>query len=192
MSLLPSFTRTARLLGTSLLLLTAGLALMRPAQAVAADWQKQTMQEISAELPTALAPGPDVMGSLPEQVKKLIQSYEIKQAQDGAEFVVVLARIEYKEEVSPSVDGAANGAMTQAAKAMGDADPKYDIKKTTVDGLEARRASYHNKVNGQDIHMEALLALDGKKIYQAQIIFTSAERVKDAERIISSLHFNKK
>lgn len=145
--------------------------------------------EMSVDTPTPLEAGPDILNSMAADVRAKIKSYDMKISNDGKDFAVVMARIEY-QGVEPSLQGATDGAMTQSAAAMGDKSPKYSVVKTKVGGLEGRRASYQS-TGVRKVQMEGLFAQRGPVIYQVQVI-DAAGRAADTERIIQSVKIESK
>lgn len=157
-------------------------------QAQGADkWETRTFTDISVEAPFTYGAGPDIMGKLPEQVKKLIALYQIFDSGDNTLPRSTVARVVYTEGTPVSLDGANQGAMKQAAGAIGDANPKFDTKEVTVSGLPGRRAIYHGKVGTEDVFIEGLVVVKGQQMWQVQALYTAASDAEKAKRILDSV-----
>jgi hypothetical protein len=186
-----------RILFALVLVALAAAAGFRPAEAFwrwcspdaeAADtWKKQTVREITLETPKPFAKGPDVTKELPEQVRNAFAEYDIQQATDGADFAIAIVRMVLKDGKQPNLDGAANGGMKQAIISLGDKDPKFELTSTKINGLEARRGSYHKKIGDDSWHIESLVIVRNDTIWQIQVIVRGDTRVLDATRPITSL-----
>ena len=161
-----------------------------PAEA-ADTWQKQTIGELTLESPKPFAEGPDVRQELPEEVRNAFAEYDLQQAIDGPNFAVTIVRMVLKDGKQPNLDGAANGGMKQAIVSLGDDDPKFEITSTRINGLEARRGSYHKKLGDDSCHIESLVIVRNDTIWQTRVLVRGDARVVDATRVITSVGMGK-
>lgn len=154
-----------------------------------AEWTKQTFTDIAFEAPLVLGPGPDISDKLPDAVRELIDYMEIRDSGDAYKgFRVTVSRFGYKPGVQVSLDGAVNGAMTQAAAALGVVQPKFTEEPAKVDGLEARKSAYRGNVAGRPIQIDALFIQRGQQFWQVQVIAVASGEALDAKRILESVH----
>ena len=154
-----------------------------------AAWTKQTFTDIAFEAPLVLGPGPDITEKLPEQVREMLDYMELRDSGDSYKgFRISVCRFAYKTGVQVSLDGAVEGAMTQAAAAIGVAKPKFDVVSGKVDGLDSRRAVYRGNVAGRPIQIDGLFVQRGQQFWQVQVIAVASGAALDAKRILDSAH----
>ena len=190
-----------RVLFALVLVALAAAAGFRPAEAFwrwcspeaqAADtWKKQTVGELVLESPKPFAEGPDARKDLPEEVRNAFAEYDLQQAMDGPDFAIAIVRMVLKDGKQPNLDGAANGGMKQAIVSLGDDDPKFELTSTRINGLEARRGSYHKKVGDDSWHIESLVIVRDDTIWQTRVLVRGDARVVDATRVITSVGMGK-
>jgi hypothetical protein len=152
-------------------------------------WARRTVHDLSMEAPFELERGPDVSAKLPPQLVAAMDYFDLYQGAGGlGRFNAAISRLAYKPGIPTSLDGAVTGAMTQAAAAGGDRDPKFTSNRTNVNGLDARRASYRKAISGGELmHIDAVFATSGRRIWQVQVIYLDESRAADAARILDSI-----
>lgn len=154
-----------------------------------ASWTKQTFTDITFEAPLVLGPGPDITEKLPEQVREMLEYMELRDSGDSYKgFRISVCRFAYKTGVTVSLDGAVDGAMTQAAAAIGVVQPKFKVDSGKVDGLESRRAVYRGNIAGRPIQIDGLFVQRGQQFWQVQVIAVASGAALDAKRILDSAH----
>jgi hypothetical protein len=154
-----------------------------------ASWTKQTFTDITFEAPLVLGPGPDITAKLPEQVRDMLEYMELRDSGDSYKgFRISVCRFAYKTGVTVSLDGAVDGAMTQAAAALGVVQPKFKVEPGKVDGLDSRRAVYRGNIAGRPIQIDGLFVQRGQQFWQVQVIAVASGAALDAERILDSAH----
>ncbi|HEV7404822.1 MAG TPA: hypothetical protein VGO11_17905 [Chthoniobacteraceae bacterium] len=154
-------------------------------------WKKQTVGELTLQSPKPFAKGPDVTEELPEPVRNAFAGHDIEQATDGPDFAVAVVRMVLKDGKQPNIDGAATGGMKQAIGSLGDEDPKFELTSTRINGLDARRGSYHKKIRDDSWHIESLVIVRDDTIWQVRVIVRGDARVVDATRVITSVGMGK-
>lgn len=150
-------------------------------------WARRTVKEVSLESPVDFVSSEEIMSKMPKMLGNMTEYFEVYQGEDGDKSVTTVSRISYKTGITPTLDGAAQGAMNGAAGMMGDPKPKFSVNTTTVGGLHARRASYRNTVSGKNLQIEALFVSSGRKLWQVQVIFEDPSQAADASRILKSV-----
>lgn len=154
-----------------------------------ASWTKQTFTDITFEAPLVLGPGPDITEKLPEQVREMLDYMELRDSGDSYKgFRISVCRFAYKTGVTVSLDGAVDGAMTQAAVAIGVVQPKFKVESGKVDGLDSRRAVYRGNIAGRPIQIDGLFVQRGQQFWQVQVIAVASGAALDAKRILDSAH----
>lgn len=154
-----------------------------------ASWTKQTFTDIAFEAPLVLGPGPDITEKLPEQVREMLDYMELRDSGDSYKgFRISVCRFAYKAGVTVSLDGAVDGAMTQAAAAIGVVQPKFKVESGKVDGLDSRRAVYRGNIAGRPIQIDGLFVQRGQQFWQVQVIAVASGAALDAKRILDSAH----
>jgi len=154
-----------------------------------ASWTKQTFTDITFEAPLVLGPGPDITEKLPEQVRGMLDYMELRDSGDSYKgFRISVCRFAYKSGVTVSLDGAVDGAMTQAAAAIGVVQPKFKVEPGKVDGLDSRRAVYRGNIAGRPIQIDGLFVQRGQQFWQVQVIAVASGAALDAKRILDSAH----
>lgn len=154
-----------------------------------ASWTKQTFTDITFEAPLVLGPGPDITEKLPEEVRGMLEYMELRDSGDSYKgFRISVCRFAYKTGVQVSLDGAVDGAMTQAAAAIGVVQPKFNVESGKVDGLESRRAVYRGNIGGRPIQIDGLFVQRGQQFWQVQVIAVASGAALDAKRILDSAH----
>jgi hypothetical protein len=155
-------------------------------------WATRDITDITVEAPYSFGPGPDVRGSLPQAVRDALEYFEVVDTGDASDPRITISRIAYKSGVQVSLDGATNGAMNGAmaslAKTAGDANPKFTSSSLTIDGLQARKATYTGSAKGSSIHLDGVFVQNGQKIWQVQVITTGDSSATDIARIVDSVH----
>lgn len=154
-----------------------------------ASWTKQTFTDITFEAPLVLGPGPDITEKLPEQVREMLDYMELRDSGDSYKgFRISVCRFAYKSGVTVSLDGAVDGAMTQAAAAIGVVQPKFKVEPGKVDGLDSRRAVYRGNIAGRPIQIDGLFVQRGQQFWQVQVIAVASGAALDTKRILDSAH----
>lgn len=143
---------------------------------------------IELDLPFELRPGPDLSAKIPASVMKSLDYFDVKTGGDAAaNFQVSVSRIAYKPDVLVSLDGSINGAVTYAARAVGDNNPDFTTEELTLNGLAAIKASYSRKQGRQLVRLEALAVRKDQRIWQVQAIFSSEVFSNAVNRTLSSV-----
>lgn len=151
-------------------------------------WTHHTIQDISLDAPFDFEAGLDVTAKLPQQARDAIDYFETYLNRNApSSFAVMVSRIAYKPHIKASLDGAMKGGMSQAVAAAGDSNPQYSSRTTSISGIEARTASYQRKVSGRTMHIDAVFACRGQKLWQVQIIYLNDASAADASRILRSI-----
>ena len=151
-------------------------------------WRAHDVEGLTIDAPFPFAPTGDMLPQLPPEVRLLVSSWKNQGgALPGDTLRANISHILYQADVGVSLEGAANGAMTEAAAALGDEKPQYTVVSTQVSGLEARRASYTGRIKRQPIWIDALFVLRGQELWQIQTI-VSVDTVRAAgERLLASV-----
>lgn len=157
-----------------------------PEVEAADSWKKQTVGELTLESPQPFAQGPEGAKEPAAPMQNAFAEYSLQQAMDGQDFAVTVARMVLKDGKQPNLE-AANGGMKQAILSLGDKEPRFELTSTKINGLEARRGSYHNKIQDDSWHIESLVIVRNETIWQVQVIVRGDARVVDATRVITSV-----
>ncbi len=118
-----------------------------------------------------------------EVSKKLVSVHSWIAAAADETVVIGVTRIEAKPTVPADLDNSIKRGVGDAAKALGDTNPKFEIEVAKVSGLEARRANYQGT---NPFRIDTVSIRDGQKIFQIQVFYTSAG-AQDAQRILNSV-----
>jgi hypothetical protein len=154
----------------------------------ATDWASREVGELSLESPYPFMDGPDVESRIPEAARSMIVSMKVHQSQGSpASFLVMSSRVEYRDLPHANLDGAVNGAIQEAGKSLGDADPQFTAIPITIDGLPGRRATYHSPDTNRPLHIEAVFTAHSNRLWQTQVIYVDPASSPDADRILNSL-----
>lgn len=159
-----------------------------PPHFVATDWVRRTIHGISFDAPVDFDARPDIVGRLPQSVRDVTDSVEMYSSRGRSDnFTIGVSCTTYKSGVRINLDGGVAGAMKMAGAAVGDSDPQYAASPTTLDGLEARTASYQHTVWGRTLHVEALLVERAQTVWQVQVSYFNDVSATDAARILHSV-----
>ena len=153
------------------------------------SWVKRDHGNISLSSPLAFGLGPDISSELPADVSKALEHYELLDTGEvSSSFRATISRVHYKPSVQVSLDGAMNGSITQATAALGDVEPNYTSLPIKIDGLQARRATYRNKIAGRIVHIDAVSIQHEQKIWQVTVFYSGDAATTDAKRLLDSIH----
>jgi hypothetical protein len=147
-------------------IILACFAALTPARA---EWEARTVGDMTVETPAAFGDEIDVSAQLPAAAKALVEKLVVRQAgeeKDG--LIAALTIVTYKPDAAVSIDGGVAGAITNAAAAMGDKNPKYSVSKFKAE-----------IIRGQVFRR-------GQTLFQIQVI-TNKEKLADADRILDSI-----
>ena len=155
------------------------------------EWTRKTYSFRNVTLETPWELQPSALLPVPEHVKQMIEQMESFQSPDkDQEYVKVgLNVIEYKPEVQLSIQGAADGSVSEMKNAKGVSDFIYDeqpFSKNNSHGF-IQRGSYEQ--NGVDLEFINTGLAEGSVMTQVIVMMKKgdANAKKAAERIIGSI-----
>ena len=151
-------------------------------------WTAQTIKDLSLEAPFALDITPDVSGSLPPEVRELVEIWQTREgASPSGDLRAQVSHITYRAGVALDLDDAAEGAMSNAAQVLGDEDPKPNTTAMQLAGLDSRRSTYQGKLGRQSITIDAIFIQRGQELWQIQAVSTSPAMRLAGERLLQSV-----
>jgi hypothetical protein len=164
-----------------------------PACIKSKSWATRDVTDLTVDLPFALGPGPDVKTTLPPEVYAKMEYFEAFDTGTGTNPRVAITRMKAKPGVPVSLDGATNGAMNGAIGAFnkapgGGTNVQFTTTPLTIDGLQARKATYTGQAEGTSAHVDGVFIQNGQKVWQVQIITTGDSSAADITRIVDSIH----
>ena len=150
-------------------------------------WKTQTVAGLSVDLPFSLQPMSNPLESAPKEVRDVIAESSTYEGGDPnrTKYGVALSSIKYLDSVMVSLDGAAAGSISSAAKAAGDDTPKYSITEADRGEFPARRAAYLHPAN--KLRIEGFYIQDGQRIAAVTIYYDPRAAYLDVDRIINSV-----
>ncbi len=152
------------------------------------SWSSRQVGDVQIETPFELKEVPGIAANLPDEVRQKVDSMRSSMGGGEDSFIVFVTTSTYKAGVPVSLDGTVSGMINGAATRMGDTNPKSTTTPTKVSGLEARRATYENKLpNGQPLHIEILAVQRGQTVVQVQGLYSSDTFKADVERMMASI-----
>jgi hypothetical protein len=171
-------TRFLDALSLLLLLCTTVFSQSHPAT----SGKEQAVDEVTLDTELKFTLDPEF--ELPPAVKSNFTSSRLWAATNSDESLCVsVSRFEASTNIPPDLGNAVKQAISNVAKILGDADPKFEIKDIKVSGLDARWANYEGPV---PYRMYNLATHDGLKLFQIQILY-KPDRSEDAQRIFKSI-----
>ena len=158
------------------------------APAVLKDWQTRTVTQVSLDSPGEFKAAPMDFGEL----KKMLETGESFKF-DATGFEVDVIRMTYKPDIELNLDGGVAGAAGSVAALEGVTNVKHTASAAEVSGKPARRLSItaDRSFDGKTgvIHVEGLMILDGRTLYQVQATYDSANPhgAEYSERMLKSV-----
>ena len=150
-------------------------------------WTTQRVEDLTIEAPFTFQPVPDILEKLPPDLRAAVATWvnhEGVLAPDRLRAQV--SHVTYHEGVALDLDGAVEGAISNAAAALGDRDPKHTATPVQISGLEARRVGYTSPRRRNRIYTDTLFIHRGQELWQVQT-FVNAEALRPAAaRILDS------
>jgi len=130
------------------------------------------------------------MPEVSEAVMEFVETYEFHTTEIGTVNVSV-SRATYRDGVDVSVEGAAQNAAQESARAMGMRDFSYSYEETRVDDLSGLFSRYSVAAEGGGtIEGRSLTFRRGQTVWQVQVLFLSTPNGHQiAARVLESVRF---
>jgi hypothetical protein len=120
-------------------------------------------------------------------VQAMVHEFETFQSGAGPVEVMV-SRAIYKADVQVSLEGAAEGAVSRSARAVGSADHAHEMSWTEVSGVPAIRTSATFSVEGRQGRTESLTFSRSQELWQIQTVFPASPNAEAiAQRLLESV-----
>ena len=125
-----------------------------------ARWGTRRCEDVSLQAPFPFQRDPNMFADVP-QLTSILSRYDVYTGHTAAgTCYVTVSRLVYRPSTTTNLDGAVEGAARGATNGVpGDATPDYKSVHTRVDGMDARRATWHGSASGHEFTADGLFVL---------------------------------
>lgn len=155
------------------------------------NWERHTVGKDATKL-SLISPGElkqtdmDLPANLKSMVKSL-ENYDSKSSSNGISINVISAS--YNNNIVPNLQGAMDGSLNSVAAVEGVKIIEHTSRRFSVTGRDGGLLTIKAEKNGVISEMMQLIAIDGLKLWQVNIIYgsNSKEAKEAAQKVIDSV-----
>lgn len=149
---------------------------------LARPWTSTEVLGLTLSSPGRFSP---ITVETPEQIRPALDDIA-SWGRNVGETEMRVSRMEYRQGVPLSLEGAAQGAVDAMRANPAVAAMTHSHARTAVSGLPAVRTTSTFKVNGRPAHGEILSVLRGRTLWQVQVLGPEAQAPEIARRVMES------
>jgi hypothetical protein len=160
-----------------------------PPPSSAASWMRYTLGSVSFDTPAPIVgPSENKQNQVAELKRDLIASvYEYHGTAYNGSLVISCARLTFAPGATYDLDAGIQGCVSHAAENLNDKNPRYTTRRVSIDGLDARRATYRPAAH-DGVVVEILVIVDNEGIAWMFAAAAESKYAKDAQRVMDSIH----
>ena len=154
----------------------------------AGAWHAVAVGDVRMEAPVDVPALSDAASVIPASVRDIYVSCRMSQAQSADHgFGFVLTEMVARPDVPVSVEGAVQGAITNAALSTGALAPLVTPPPVQVGPLVGYEASYVVSTKKPPIHLSGIAVGRGQTVWCIMVVHTGSRAAPDAQRLLRSV-----